>query len=180
MRIGLRDLQRTAGLEGLDLVTRPAGKAMLAALRGYLGDVKSAEPLILDFKDIRVMDVSFADEFLVPLLRGENGEMAVCLEGASEEALFNIDTRLNMVDLCCLVRTDDGYELVGALDPVLRKVFSWLTKRKGATARDLSGQLHFSINAASNHLKRLFDRRTVVREEQMTKEGRQFVYRLPA
>lgn len=180
MRIVLRDLQQRAGLTGQDLVTRPAGRAMLAELRDCFSGMKSREPLILDFSSIRVMDVSFADEFLVPLLRGGKGEMAVCLEGPGEEALQNIEARLNMEDLCCLVKTGDEYSVVGPLDPVLKKVFAWLTDRKGVTARDLSGQFKFSINAASNHLKRLYDRRTVVREEQMTKEGRQFVYRLPA
>lgn len=180
MIVSLRELQKRAGLQGQDLVTRPPGKAMIAALRAQLRGATSGEPLILDFSGIRVMDVSFADEFLVPLLRDEDGQMAVCLEGPSEEALENIDARLKMEDLCCLVKSGKSYKLVGALDPVLQKVFAWLTDRKGATARDLSGQFHFSINAASNHLKRLYDRRTIMREEQMTKEGRQFVYRLPA
>jgi hypothetical protein len=180
MRIALRELQSRAGLEGQDLVTRPPGKAMIAALRAQLRGMKSGEPLILEFSGIRVMDVSFADEFLVPLLREGNSAMAVCLEGPGQEALENIDARLKMVDLCCLVKSGEAYRVVGALDPVLHKVFAWLTDRKGATARDLSGKFHLSINAASNHLRRLYDRRTIMREEQMTKEGRQFIYRLPA
>lgn len=52
---------------GTVLVSRPAGKEALAALKSFKQDLSNEDKLELDFAGVSVLTPSWADEFITPL-----------------------------------------------------------------------------------------------------------------
>jgi len=79
-----------------DLITRPVGRIMYAATTGKLSIIGDGETVILDFKDIKVIDSSFIDEYIVKLiLDSREKDFYLKLRNISPISEINIDSVFN-------------------------------------------------------------------------------------
>lgn len=158
-----------------DLITRPIGKMMYLAVKKTLSDVANGDGVILDFKDIRVMDPSFIDEFIVKLLLdSREGERAFFLKlsNLSDSAEINIDSVFNSyysfqnVKLAVItdnLMSNNSY-YVGNLSDVERDIIGYMNVNKVATASDIVSFLGERIDTVSGLLERLYEMRVLRKE----------------
>lgn len=96
MIINVAKLAREARTRLPDLITRPVGRQMYAKMKEKLSIAGEGETVVLDFENIKVIDSSFIDEFLVRLIRdAENTDFYIKLRNVSAVSEINIDSVFN-------------------------------------------------------------------------------------
>lgn len=140
--------------------------------------------LPIDFSKVKVVDFSFADEFLCRIIRrvlsGDLGEKYIVAESLTESLKENIGMALKERDLVCVyVKPDSSVEILGKISDELNKTYLAAVDKGKITARDVQELDSMdNISAASNRLTRLKDlgllRKTT--DEVITGGGRQYVY----
>lgn len=68
MIIKIEKIAKEAKVKLPDLITRPVGKKMYGKILEKLSDIGIDETIIMDFSEIKVIDSSFIDEFIVSLV----------------------------------------------------------------------------------------------------------------
>ncbi len=164
-------------------LTREHGERAYVLLREQLEQLAEGEALLLVFPPGQLVDGSFADETIIRLgeeLTGDQpGNRALLLQGLTADSITNIEAVIGFKRLklgFLAVETDRSWQVIGHLDPTLLEVLALLAGREHLTAPALSEMLDLAINAASNRLKRLFDRRLVRREYEVSAKGLQYYY----
>ncbi len=179
----MTELGTRLGLRPDLFLTREHGERAYAVLREQLEQLKEGGALLLVFPAEQLVDGSFADETIIRLgeeLTGNQlGDRAMLLQGLTADSITNIESviafkRLKLGFL--LVEDDGSWRVIGQLDPTLLEVLTLLAGREHLTAPQLSDMLDLAINTASNRLKRLFDRRLVRREYEVSARGLQYYY----
>lgn len=93
MIINVAKLAREAKIKLPDLITRPVGRLMYAKMKDKLEITGPGETVVLDFENIKVIDSSFIDEFLVRLISdAESTDFYVKLRNISAVSEINIDS----------------------------------------------------------------------------------------
>lgn len=171
------------GLQQGFFLTRENGERAYPLLKTRLGQVPEGGGLVLVFPPGQLIDASFADETIVrlgeELTEDKLGDRAILLQDLTEDSIKNIEAvigfrRLKLGFLA--VEADGQWKCIGQLDPTLLEVLQLLSKRDHLTAPELAEMLDLEINAASNRLKRLFDRCLVRREYEVSAKGLQYYY----
>jgi Predicted transcriptional regulator len=163
------------------LVTREEGTFIRDFIIQYLKQIPENSCLFLDFKGVKFIDLSGADEIVAILASRikskEFGRRYVCLINTTEQHIYNIDKALKDKKLSVVVYEKGTFYPIGDINTYLRGTFDFVSKRKRATAREMADELGIPINTASTRLLNLFNEGLVIREEDVTDKGnKQFVY----
>ena len=172
------------GLERPDyLIDFQPGKAAYEnVIRPMLSRIPEGEVFVLSFKDVKLVDSSFAGGSIfmlaAELVAGELGERFIFLDNANATIRFNIDatirSRTEQKDLALQAR-DAGKKvhILGKLSDTLNNVLVLVNERLEMTARELADKESVELNTASNWLQKLFKLRLVRRADST---GRKYVY----
>ena len=96
MIINVAKLAREAKVKLPDLITRPVGRLMYAKMKEKMSIAGEGETVLLDFENIKVIDSSFIDEFLVKLINdAESQDFYIKLRNISAVSEINIDSVFN-------------------------------------------------------------------------------------
>ena len=154
------------------------GERAYAFLRTELLKVSEGYPLVVEFPEYNMMDVSFADASLGRLgqeiIEGKMGERCLVLDGLMPASLTNLEAMIarRPTKLAFLV-TDitTWYEVAGDVPDYLKKTLGLLAERGHMTAEELAKERKLGLSAAGNHLKRLYDLRLLRREGEAKRGG---------
>jgi DNA-binding transcriptional ArsR family regulator len=141
--------------------------------------------LCLDFRGVKVIDFSCADEVIAKLVArvrsGELGDKYVVLTNLSESHRENIDAALKISKRNVLAKGGEkGWQVLGDLKEHVLDVLEILMKEKEITTRELVEDLDMKINTLSNKMAILAEDRLIYKERKPEPEvggGRQFLYR---
>lgn len=154
-----------------NLVTRPTGRAVRMGLESQLIDLKAATGLcvsVLDFRQVRVLDYSCADEIVAKLLlrylQADRPTNAYFLaRGLRDHHRDAVEAVLEHHDLRLVAEGDDGtLELLGPADPLERACWSALKRLSRAGAAGVAAAASVSPDAAAVSLAALAARRVVI------------------
>lgn len=171
------------GLPEQFFLTCEKGEQAYRLLRNRLEQVPDDHGLLLTFPESQLVDASFADETIIrlgeELLSCQSGNVALILQGLSEDSIKNIEAvisfrRLKLAFLA--VGSAGDWQCIGQLDPALREVLYLLAEHDDLTAPQLAELLKLAINTASTRLKRLYDRHLAWREYESLNKGFQYHY----
>jgi DNA-binding transcriptional ArsR family regulator len=167
------------------LITREKGQKVYSAFQHRFAGKDNLEgPIIIEFPENQLMDVSFADEVVIrigeEIRKGKYGEgQGMILQGLGEDSIQNLNAAVNLQKLktAFLVLKPSGeWECVGHLEQNLRNTLDLLYAQKQLTAQSLVRQLGLAINTASTRLKRLYDLHLIKRDFEITENGLQYIY----
>lgn len=168
--------------EGL-FVTRENGERVYPLIMERLQSIPDNSALMLVFPPGQLLDASFVDECIVQLgrriLAGEYDHRAILLEGLTSNSIININSviALHQIKLAFLViESTEDWQHIGHLESSLLEVLAFLAERRRITAPELATAMQLAINTASNRLKRLYDRRLIWREHEISDKGLQYIY----
>lgn len=159
-------------------VGRGPGERAYEMLRAGLLGVDEGYPLVVGFPQYNLMDVTFADASLGRLgqevVRGEMGDRCLVLEGLWPDSLVNLEAMISLrrPKLAFLAAdTASWYRVVGNVPGYLKESLGLVAERGHMTAEQLAKLKKIELNAASNHLKRLYDLRLLRREGEAGRGG---------
>lgn len=184
-RYELRNLFAMLGVDGPDLLTRSFGRRAFPVLENELQNVPDGQTLLLDCREVTVMDTSFVDETLLELGarlgEGRYGDRYLILQDPSPEVVDNLEGALarRRSKVAFLMLQGTGRRIIGHIEPNLAETWRLALELAELTARELADRLNLEINTASMRLRKLHDARLLSRREVITQDGRQHVYRLP-
>jgi len=167
------------------LITREKGQKVYFSLQKRLKAANHPDaPIIINFPENQLMDVSFADEVIIrigeEIRMGKYGEeQGLILQGLGEDSIKNLNAAVHLQNLktAFLVLKPSGeWEYVGHLEQNLRDTLELLYAQKQLTAPSLVRQLGLAINTASTRLKRLYDLHLIKRDFEITENGLQYIY----
>ena len=163
------------------LVTRKTGKSVKDSLAAILQETKESEVLILDFKDIQILDFSCADECIAKLLVEICGDFfgskAFLLSNLSEDQIENVSAALSQRNLVTCYLSENRVRILGDLKEPLLSTLDVLNKKKTITAREIADSMTIAINTAGNRLSELAKRRLTLRINDMPAAGgKQYIY----
>jgi len=93
MIVNVVKLAKEAKIKLPDLITRPVGRQMYAKMKEKLPVAGKGETVILNFENIKVIDSSFIDEFLVNLIKdADEKDFYIKLRNISAISEINIDS----------------------------------------------------------------------------------------
>ncbi len=182
-RYDMANLATELGLHPGLFLTREHGEQAYLRLKEMVEQLPEGEALLLVFPAGQLIDGSFADETIIRLgdemSAEEFGSRGLLLEGVTADSITNIEAVIGFrrLKLGFLAVTPEGqWQVVGQLDPSLREMLEILAEKDTLTAPDLAEEYDLAINTASNRLKRLYDRRLVRREYEVSSKGLQYCY----
>jgi hypothetical protein len=171
--------------EEMVLIGREAGKAVFAHVEQRMETLPALSVLPVDFRNVRFLDVSFADELIVRLCRriasGEFEGRFFLLTEVNPEIAENLQVYLEDRKQACLCEvTGSGAAILGDISQELRETYEYAVQSGSITARELISNRcpDLSINASSNRLSRLHRMGLLafVQSESVEAGGRQNVY----
>ncbi|MBT4499710.1 MAG: hypothetical protein HOC74_18430 [Gemmatimonadetes bacterium] len=166
------------------LITREVGYETKEQICRELAQLEPNTVLDLDFRAIRFMDVSCADEMIVRILArleaGEYPDRFITLSHIDVQHRENIEAALKIAKKTTLVRQEESWEVLGELVSSHRTALAKIMEMRSVTARELQQELDYNtINESSTRLTFLYQRCLVAREpfrEAVRGGGRQFRY----
>jgi len=166
------------------LITREVGHETKEQICGELAQLEPNTVLDLDFRAIRFMDVSCADEMIVRVLArleaGEYPDRFISLSHIGVQHRENIEAALKIAKKATLVRQKESWEILGELVSSHRTALAKIMEMRSVTARELQQELDYkTINESSTRLTSLYQRCLIAREpfrEAVRGGGRQFRY----
>lgn len=137
MEIILKKVAESAKISSQDLITRPVGKALFREMEKRLTGIIFGEVVVLDGRGIQVMDLSFVDECIVPLIRlsrQDDKPFYLKCKNLSSISEINIDSVFesyrNYSDerlvLVCESLCYNNRFYLGSLDPLEEDVIEYL------------------------------------------------------
>ena len=185
-RFEMTQLFAPLNIQGPDLLLRSYGQRAFPILEQTLIEVPQGQSLLLAFADISVMDTSFADETVlelaIRLVQGKYGEHWLILDQPSPATVDNLEGTIarRKAKVALLVLQEGRMRLIGHVEPNLVEAWQLVCEKGKLTARELADQLGLEINTASMRLRKLYNARLLARQEELTSDGRQHIYMLPA
>lgn len=172
--LALRELAGKIGLDDM-LIYRPKAKDMLDLVTQDIEKLEPGTIVKLDFQEIKLCDVSFADGFVISLqllvqkIEGVMMELVNCCEDvlANIEATLNWRNQKSQTRTTLLYQDSTGqYTIFGKPEKSLSETFYAVIEMAGkVTARDISQKFApMELNSANNRLKKLYDSRLLCRE----------------
>jgi hypothetical protein len=159
-------------------VGQEAGRRAYTAMRAALLEVEEGYPLVIEFAEYNLLDVTFADASLgllgEEIVRGELGDRCLVLDGLWPDSLVNLEAMIALRrPKLAFLATDTAtwYRVVGSVPDYLKQSLGLVAGRGHMTAEQLAKLKRIELNAASNHLKRLYDLRLLRREGETGRGG---------
>lgn len=183
MGLGI-DTYRLQAERGL-LIGREEGERVKDLLCRHLKGLPRMTVVRLDFREIRFVDVSGADEVVVRvlarILAGEFPDRFLTLSGVGVQHRENIEAALEAAKRAVIVvLSQSKWTVLGSINSALRRVLAFVGEHGAATAREVVDKLGIEpVNTASTRLAQLYQEGLVAREpwrEPVRGGGRQFRY----
>ncbi len=181
----LKSLFKYLGLTGPDLLLRDFGRRAFSNIENALQKIKIGQALNIDFKDVSVMDTSFADETIVELavrlVDGKYNDRFIILMDPSAATVDNLEGTIarRKAKVALLIKEEEHLKVTGHIEPNLAEAWDLVLSEGELTARSLSERLNLQINTASTRLHKLYKARLLTRHEEIISSGRQHVYEIP-
>ena len=159
--------------------TRSLGQEGRARLDDLLGEREGID-LVIDFAGVRVMNISFADEFLGKFLAAHDFAAkgtTLKIAGLNSDNYFSVVVLVERREAQVVVVDPDG-ELVLIGDKMLADTFATARALQTFKANDLAEAMSLTAQNANNRLKRL-TQIGAVRKTQVTGSshgGREYLY----
>jgi hypothetical protein len=183
MLIRLAEEKERLGITGDDLLTRPVARKFVPGVISMLGKVNSiSESIEVSFENIKTADTSFIDELLIVNVMEKMKEKKLPRAGfflshLSESTLFNASSVFGQKKIPILYRTTGhDFGLLGHLEKHLVGTLKDLMKRRNLRAVDISKNFGLAINVSSTKLNKLYNYGLVVRREEISEKGREYIY----
>lgn len=134
--------------------------------------------LILDFTNVRAIDVSCSDEIVVAIqednrfLKGKK----IVLQNLSMSHEENIISALEKKKLGIWLMKDGNYELIGKLPKHLVELLKIIKANQSVTARQLADEMSEELSSVSVKLGNLYKKGMLFRKELKSSEGMQYQY----
>ena len=168
MVIKLKELAKNIKIAELDLITRPVGKTIYNKVIENISHISEGETVIIDFENIKVIDFSFVDEFVIKLIdnakNAENKRFYVKLKNISEIAQKNIKAVIKSYTEYgkkVLVITEDlninNTFYLGDMNENENKVFNSIRINNYSTLEDLKFITQMDIGSLTESLSSLLD-----------------------
>ncbi|MGI8386584.1 hypothetical protein [Robertmurraya sp. P23] len=138
----------------------------------------SAHIIVLDFRDIKVIDFSCSDEIVVMLQENNewlNGKK-IYLKNLTTSHKENIHSALEMKKLGVWIKEEHGYHVIGKLPKHLLQLVRTVMNYKECTARHISNDTGEELTSISVKLGKLYKKGMLLRKESKTSEGMEYVY----
>jgi len=139
----------------------------------------SANIIALDFNGIKVIDFSCSDEIVVTLQ--ENNEWLkgkkLFLKNLTSSHKENIHSALEMKKLGVWVKEEHEYSIIGRLPKHLLELIKIVTEHKESTAREISDATGEELASISVKLGKLYKKGMLLRQQNKTSEGMEYIYR---
>ena len=156
------------GPDRRDLVTRPTGRAVRTSIEMELSQLADVAVVVLDFTDVRLMDLSCADEVVAKLLHawvGPGAPSSVCfLVRGHEHHIEYVEEVLRRQRLALVAETQGAFRLIGEVADQCRLTFECLAARGRAAAEDLAADLAWPLEQVQAALAELETRRCIVED----------------
>lgn len=158
-------LQETVSQGYGDLVTRHTGRAVRSGIEDALSRASVEQIAMIDFSDVRCLDISCADEIVGKLLLTHGNARYFLLRGVTESHCEAISLVLERHGLAVVAQSRDGnIQLLGLLQETTRKAFGVVAESGTAAATDVAERLAVSADAAREVLDELRSRRLIQQE----------------
>lgn len=188
----VRAFAETAGISGEVLVTRTYGHHFLEALDATLSEISAEILIILDFRDVEIMDASFVDEVFSTLATRNAKRVGLrrylLLQTLSVHLMENLAITLSSrpqrepgLRNCVLpfVDADGQVKLVGKTEGHVEETFDLLRTQRHLSAHQVADTFGLEIHAASTRLKVLHELRLAARKEMPERHRKQLIYLWP-
>jgi len=121
--------------------------------------------VVIDFSQVRCLDISCADEVVGKLLLQYGQGRHFVLSGVTEAHCESISQVLERHGMTVVAQSRDGsLQVLGPLDEPVRRAFVALQQSDASAASDVADRLALTTEAAQPLLDELLTRRLVVRE----------------
>lgn len=156
-----------------DLITRPVGRTLYAAVKEKLEFAGNGETVLLDFEGIKVIDSSCIDELIVRLIQDSfSRDFYIKLRNVSPISEINIDSVFSSYSnykdrRIAVVREELGRNnkfYIGPLSEAERDVIDYLRLNHRASVGDLSVFSGMEIETASMLIDGLTSIRVIKKE----------------
>ncbi|PKL36161.1 MAG: hypothetical protein CVV44_18255 [Spirochaetae bacterium HGW-Spirochaetae-1] len=172
MVVQIKKVAQRIKIKSPDLLTRPVGRAMYEEIKKDLSVIKDEEVVILDFLDIRVIDSSFIDEFIIKLLNdagSKNEKFYIKLRNISGIGEINISSVLRSYsdynDKKMVVMTEDiclnNNFFIGELTDLEMVIINYYRVNRIASIQDIRSLIGLTEVETENILKRLNNLRII-------------------
>jgi hypothetical protein len=138
-----------------------------------------SEVIAFDFKNVKVIDFSCSDEIIVMLqehnswLKGKK----IILDNLTTSHKENIFSALEKKKLAIWYRDGQDYKLLGKLPKHLIILLTIVKEKKQVTTRQISDELDEELPSISLKLGKLFKIGMLLRSEEKSSEGMQYIYK---
>ncbi|MFQ6045378.1 MAG: hypothetical protein ACE5PT_03330 [Gemmatimonadales bacterium] len=155
-------LQSTVSTLYGDLVTRPTGEAVRNGIERALADTEGGQVAVIDFSEVRCLDISCADEIVGKLLLRYGRARNFLLCGVAESHCHAIEQVLERHGLAVVARDRDGrLRVLGPVQDTARRVFGSLCQLGAGGADELARRLSVPPDTARQALNELLARHLV-------------------
>jgi hypothetical protein len=156
-----------------NLLTRPTGAAVRTAIEQLLAGNPDAPATVavLDFSHVRLLDFSCADEIVGKLLlrtagRDANLPSYLIFRGLHEDHIDPIEAVLERYALALVAVMPEGIVLFGTVEPEERAAWDVVKRLGRAPATAVAAQLPTDADQADALLRRLVERRLLMRVDE--------------
>lgn len=165
---------------------RDKGEGVRNSLLHRFDDGRPNTVFVVDIDDIKFMNYSFADEVFgkiqADILAGDIVRRFLTVKGENSEVFDEISASMVRRKINLIAIKDEEPTLVGALQDEPKQnlipTFNFVNSVGEVTANDVAKKFNIAKTTANNRLKRLCDRKLIVRDsEEMSGGGRQYVYK---
>ncbi len=158
-------LRRTvSGFYG-DLVTRRTGAAVRGGIEQVLAESDGDQAAVIDFSEVRCIDMSCADEIVAKLLVEHGEARYFVLRGISEAQRDAIESVLERRRLSVAVVDADGRpDVLGTIPDAARLVFGILAEAGAAAPDEVAERMAVPADTARAALEDLLERRLIFAE----------------
>ena len=166
MIIKLKEFTKSVKISESDLITRPVGKLVYNKFIEKIEHIGNGETVIIDFENIKVIDFSFVDEFIIKLIdyAKEDKKFYIKLKNVSEIAQKNIKAVIKSYaeyDKKILVTTENlsinNTFYLGNMSKNENEVFNAIRINNYSTQKDLKFITQLSIEDLTESLSSLMD-----------------------
>jgi len=163
------------------LATRERGRRVREEIEQRLAGLPVGDTLILDFKGVEGITVSFGDECVAKLVlartSGDFADRGLLVEGANEDVQETLDAVLSRRKLSAVSLSDRGEPQVLGVREWLPQTIEAAMELRSFSASDLAHRLGITPQAANNRLKLLVGSGAVARERVVPEGGgKEFSY----
>jgi len=168
-QIDVRTILSRIGPDRRDLVTRPTGRAVRTSIETELAQLAGWSVVVLDFTDVRLMDLSCADEIVAKLLHAWVGPAAparVCflVRGLNDHQIEDVEEVLRGQRLALVAESQGALRLIGEVADQWRVAFERLATKGRSAAEDLAADLAWPLDDVRAALTELALRQLILED----------------